>query len=85
MLHSLIVEPSLSAAQEVAMNRETLLGQWKQVKGDVKARWGKLTDDDLTVAEGNFDKLVGRIQERYGYAREEAERQLDDFLTSRVG
>ena len=62
------------------MNRDTLKGQWKQARGEVKRRWGKLTDDELDQAEGNFDKLVGRIQERYGYQKEQAEREVDQFL-----
>jgi uncharacterized protein YjbJ (UPF0337 family) len=62
------------------MNRDTLKGQWKQIQGDIKRRWGKLTDDELTQIEGNFEKLVGRIQERYGYQREQAEREIDEFL-----
>jgi uncharacterized protein YjbJ (UPF0337 family) len=64
------------------MNRDTLMGQWKQLKGNIKARWGKLTDDDLTQAEGNYDVLVGRLQERYGYTREKAEQEIDDFLST---
>jgi uncharacterized protein YjbJ (UPF0337 family) len=62
------------------MNRDTLKGQWRQLTGDIKARWGKLTDDEVTRIEGDYDQLVGRIQERYGYAREQAERELNDFL-----
>ena len=62
------------------MNRDTLKGQWKQLTGDIKARWGKLTDDEVTRIQGDYDQLAGRIQERYGYAREQAERELDDFL-----
>lgn len=61
------------------MNWDQVQGKWKQVKGSAKERWGKLTDDDLDVIEGNKDKLVGRLQERYGIARDEAERQLDDW------
>lgn len=61
------------------MNRDTMEGQWKQVRGKVKERWGKLTDDDLDTAAGKRDQLVGKIQERYGIAREEAEKQLDSF------
>jgi uncharacterized protein YjbJ (UPF0337 family) len=56
-------------------------GQWKQMKGEVKRRWGTLTDDELDQVEGNFEKLVGRVQERYGYQREQAEREVNDFLT----
>lgn len=61
------------------MNWDQMAGKWKQVKGSAKERWGKLTDDDLTMIEGKRDQLAGRIQERYGITREEAERQLDDF------
>jgi uncharacterized protein YjbJ (UPF0337 family) len=61
------------------MNQDTLQGNWKQMKGKVKERWGKLTDDDLDVAEGRADQLAGLIQERYGIAREEAERQVREF------
>jgi uncharacterized protein YjbJ (UPF0337 family) len=61
------------------MNREQMQGNWKQLKGKVKQQWAKLTDDDLTAIEGSRDELLGRIQERYGIAREEAERQLEEF------
>jgi len=61
------------------MNEDQIAGKWKQVKGKLKEQWGKLTDDDLTVLEGSSDKLIGRVQERYGIAREEAERQVRDF------
>ena len=61
------------------MNEDKIKGQWKQLTGKVKGKWRKLTDDDLAVAEGNRDYLVGKIQERYGIARDEAERQLKDF------
>ena len=55
-------------------------GRWKTLKGQAKGRWGKLTDDDLLRAEGNRDQFVGRLQERYGLARDEAERQVDEWL-----
>ena len=61
------------------MNWDRIEGNWKQVKGKVKEQWGKLTDDDLMVLEGDQDQLTGRIQERYGIAKEEAERQVRDF------
>lgn len=63
------------------MNNDRAAGQWKQIKGNIKERWGKLTDDDLTQLEGSSEKLAGRLQERYGLAREEAERQAKDFQT----
>jgi uncharacterized protein YjbJ (UPF0337 family) len=61
------------------MNSDQMAGKWKQMKGSVKTRWGKLTDDDLDVISGQKDKLVGRVQERYGIAREEAQGQVDDW------
>ena len=61
------------------MNRDRIEGNWQQLKGKVKQQWAKLTDDDLTAIEGSRDELLGRIQERYGIAREEAERQLEEF------
>ena len=63
------------------MNTETIKGSWKQLKGKIKERWGKLTDDDLAVIEGKKDQLVGKLQERYGYAREQAKKEADDFYT----
>ena len=61
------------------MDWNRLEGNWKQMKGKVKEQWGKLTDDDLTVIDGKSEQLVGKIQERYGIAREEAEKQLKQF------
>ncbi|MFY9802405.1 MAG: CsbD family protein [Candidatus Acidiferrales bacterium] len=63
------------------MNWDQLQGKWKQSQGKVREQWGKLTDDDLNVIAGKRDQLVGRIQERYGIAREEAEKQADAFVT----
>jgi uncharacterized protein YjbJ (UPF0337 family) len=62
------------------MNEDVLKGKWHQLKGDIKSRWGKLTDDDLDRVEGEAEKLVGRVQERYGYQRDEAKREVDDFI-----
>ncbi len=62
------------------MNRDVLMGSWRELRGKVKETWGKLTDDDLTKIEGHWDRLVGAVQKRYGYAREEAEQQIDSFL-----
>jgi uncharacterized protein YjbJ (UPF0337 family) len=61
------------------MNSDQMEGKWKQMKGSIKSRWGNLTDDDLTVVEGQKDQLVGRIQERYGIARDEAQKQVDEW------
>lgn len=62
------------------MNKDILEGKWKQLKGEVKQQWGRLTDDDLDRIEGNYDELVGRVQERYGYSREEAEEEVDEYF-----
>jgi uncharacterized protein YjbJ (UPF0337 family) len=61
------------------MNKDTLKGKWKQLTGEVKQQWGKLTDDDLKQIEGDTEKLEGKIQERYGIGRDEARRQIEDF------
>lgn len=61
------------------MNSDQLQGKWKQMKGSVKQRWGKLTDDDINVIDGKHDQLVGKIQERYGIARDVAKKQVDEW------
>ena len=61
------------------MNWDQIAGNWKQMKGSLRERWGKLTDDDLTVIAGQRDKLVGKVQERYGIAREEAQKMADEW------
>ena len=58
------------------MNHDRIEGRWKQLKGTVKEQWGRLTDDDLDVIAGRRDQLLGRIQQRHGLAREDADRQL---------
>ncbi len=62
------------------MNWDRIEGNWKQIKGSVKEQWGKLTDDDLDVAAGKRDQLIGKLQNRYGVAKDEAERQIDDWV-----
>jgi len=64
------------------MNWDRIEGNWKQMKGKVKEKWGKLTDDDLDVIAGKRDQRVGRIQESYGISRDEAERQVRDWETT---
>lgn len=61
------------------MNWDRIEGNWKQFTGNVKEQWGKLTDDDLTYVSGKRDVLAGKIQERYGVAKDVAEKQVDDF------
>ena len=63
------------------MNEDTIAGNWKQFKGKVKEQWGKLTDDDFDVIDGKRDQMIGRVQERYGIARDEADRQVSDWAT----
>ena len=62
------------------LNQDILKGKWKQMRGQVKQWWGDLTDDDLDHIDGSADKLIGRLQERYGYAKEEAEKEVDRRL-----
>jgi uncharacterized protein YjbJ (UPF0337 family) len=61
------------------MNWDQVEGKWKQMKGAARQKWAKLTDDDLEFIAGNRDQFAGRLQERYGIAKEEAERQLTDW------
>ena len=61
------------------MNSDRIEGNWKQAKGKLKEQWGKLTDDDIDVIAGKRDQLLGRIQERHGIAREQAEEQVSNF------
>lgn len=65
------------------MNKDILEGQWTRLKGKVRERWGKLTNDDLDEIAGKRDQLLGAIQKRYGYARDEAERELEDWESRR--
>jgi uncharacterized protein YjbJ (UPF0337 family) len=62
------------------MNWDRIEGSWRQLTGKVKEQWGKLTEDDLAVISGKQDQLVGRIQERYGIAKDEAERQVNSWV-----
>ena len=65
------------------MNQDVLKGKWMQLKGEVRTQWGKLTNDDLDQIQGNSEKLVGKLQERYGYAQEQANKEVDEFLRQR--
>lgn len=65
---------------EDEMNWDRVEGNWKQFTGKVKEKWGKLTEDDLTVIGGKQDQLVGRIQERYGLAKDEAQKQVNTWI-----
>jgi len=62
------------------MNWDSIQGNWKELKGKVRSKWAKLTDDDLEHIAGKKDVLLGRLQQRYGFKKDQAERELDDFL-----
>jgi uncharacterized protein YjbJ (UPF0337 family) len=64
------------------MNWDQVEGKWKEFRGSVREKWGKLTDDDLDMIAGKRDQLVGKLQQRYGYEKEKAEDQIDQFLES---
>ena len=61
------------------MNWDQIVGNWKQAEGKAKEKWGKFTDNDWTVVKGKREQLVGKVQERYGIAKEEAEKQVAEF------
>jgi uncharacterized protein YjbJ (UPF0337 family) len=66
----------------MTMNQDILQGRWAQLKGKVREKWGKLTDDEVEQIAGRKDQLIGKIQERYGLAKNEAERAIDDWLAA---
>jgi uncharacterized protein YjbJ (UPF0337 family) len=63
------------------MNWDKIEGQWRQFSGRVQSKWGKLTDNDMELINGKKDILLGRLQEHYGYRRDQAEREVDAFLS----
>lgn len=63
------------------MNEDIFKGRWNQMKGSVKQAWGDLTDSDIARAEGSYDKFVGVLQERYGWERSRAEREVQNYFT----
>jgi uncharacterized protein YjbJ (UPF0337 family) len=63
------------------MNKDIFEGQWKQLRGETRSWWGKLTDDDLDRAAGKYDVMVGILQEKYGYSRERAADEIDKHVT----
>jgi uncharacterized protein YjbJ (UPF0337 family) len=64
------------------MNLQMLKGNWEQIKGRVRAKWSKLTDDDLSYIGGRKEELVGKLRERYGLAKDDADRQVDEWMNS---
>jgi uncharacterized protein YjbJ (UPF0337 family) len=68
--------------EDIVMDWNRVEGNWKEVKGKVKEKWGKLTDDDLTAIDGQRDQLEGRLQERYGYAKDQARKDVDTWFST---
>ena len=66
--------------EEKVMNKDRIEGNWKELKGKAQQQWGELTNDDLDKIEGNRTELVGKVQQKYGKTKDEAEREVDDFL-----
>lgn len=79
MLLCILLRVANTCVGQITMNMDVLKGDWKTLQGKVKEKWGKITDDDLTVIAGKRDQLQGKLQERYGYAKEQAQKELDDF------
>jgi uncharacterized protein YjbJ (UPF0337 family) len=73
-------ESDEGVTMNVTFNRDVLAGQWKQVRGKAKQTWGKLTDNDLDRITGRFDELAGLIQQRYGYTKDQAEKEVTHFI-----
>ena len=67
----------------MAVNWDVVKGKWNQLKGEARQQWGQITDDEWDQIAGNKDKLLGKLQERYGWSHEEAERRPDSFFSSR--
>jgi uncharacterized protein YjbJ (UPF0337 family) len=62
------------------MNKDIIKGKWNQLKGEAKIQWGKFTDDELEEIKGSYDKIVGKLQERYGYGKDRAKKEVDTFF-----
>jgi uncharacterized protein YjbJ (UPF0337 family) len=69
---------------EKRMDWDRVAGNWKQLTGRIKEKWGKLTDDDLTAINGRREQLEGKLQERYGYAKEKAQKEIDDWYDAQA-
>jgi uncharacterized protein YjbJ (UPF0337 family) len=76
---------SKKAGKELFMHWNQLEGNWKQLKGSIKQKWGKLTDNDIEYIAGKRDKFAGKLQERYGLAKEQAEKQADEWISALQG
>jgi uncharacterized protein YjbJ (UPF0337 family) len=78
-----LASPVQLLSQEVVMNEDVFKGQWKQLKGEIRQRWNKLTDDDIDVIGGKMEELEGRLQERYGWEKERTRQELDTWRRER--
>jgi uncharacterized protein YjbJ (UPF0337 family) len=78
---ALVIAKHAYGQREIDMNADIFSGKWKQMRGQVKVAWGNLTDDDLDKVNGEYDKFVGLLQEKYGYTRERAEQEVDRHFT----
>jgi uncharacterized protein YjbJ (UPF0337 family) len=76
-----VIAPA-SAKGKIEMNSEQFEGKWKQIQGQIRQKWGHLTDNDMQVIAGKRDVLIGRVEERYGLAKEKATSEVDGFLKS---
>ena len=65
----------------MAINKDIIKGKWKEMSGKVKTQWGKLTDNDITTISGSYDQLEGKLQQVYGYKKEQANKEIETFLT----
>lgn len=66
------------------MNQDILKGNWRQLKGEIKSKWGELTDNELTEIEGDSEKLKGKLQEKYGWSKERADREVNDWMKAKA-
>jgi uncharacterized protein YjbJ (UPF0337 family) len=74
--------PARHQQRAIVMNWDQIKGKWHEVKGSIRAKWGELTDDEIEELDGNREKMVGKIQQKYGVAKEEAEKQVDEWTKS---
>jgi uncharacterized protein YjbJ (UPF0337 family) len=77
---NVIFQGTLLKERRASMNEDILKGKWNEIKGGVKEKWGKLTDDDLAMVEGKKEKLLGLLQQKYGYAKDKAEQEYKEFI-----
>jgi len=66
----------------MSINQDIVQGKWTEVKGKIKQQWGKFTDDDVAQMQGNYEELLGNLQKKYGYQKEQAKKELDQFLNT---